>query len=123
MSSITINVPIRIESLNRTYSEHWRKRANRNTSHRAAVWFSLKAAKAPHDLLPCTVTLTRIAPRSIDQHDNLRAGCKSAVDAVADWLDVDDASALVEWRYEQRRGKPKEYAALIEIAPRAVPHG
>lgn len=113
-------VPIRIESLNKTYSEHWTKRSNRNTSHRAAVWFALKAAagrdRRVSDMLPCTVTLTRIAPRSIDQHDNLRAGCKSAVDAIADLLNVDDADARVTWVYAQRKGAPHSYALEVSIA-------
>lgn len=117
---IVVTVPIRIESLNKTYSEHWRTRSKRNTSHRAAVWFSLKAAKAAHDLAPCVVTLTRIAPRRVDAHENLRAGFKSAVDAVADWIGLDDADERIEWRYAQRRGGVMEYAAEIRIEPRAA---
>lgn len=116
----TVTVPIRIESLNKTYSEHWRVRSNRNTSHRWEIHAALKAAKAPHGMLPCTVTLTRIAPRAIDQHDNLRAGFKSAVDAIAWWLGVDDADPRVVWRYAQSRGEPKQYAARIAIE-RAAP--
>jgi hypothetical protein len=35
---------------------------------------------------------------------------------VADWLGIDDRDKRVKWLYAQRRGKPKEYAAEVEVA-------
>lgn len=120
MTQLTVLVPIRIES-SLNLREHWRVKANRNSSHRAATWFSLKAAgKFDPAILPCVVTITRIAPRELDS-DNAIGGAKSCRDGIADWLGVDDASPLVDWRYAQERGAPKFYAARIDIAPRAAP--
>jgi hypothetical protein len=115
---IRATCPIRAESLNRTNAEHWARRHKRNTSHRLEVYVALRqAAKWSPELLPCTVTMTRVAPRPLDKHDNLRGPMKSAVDAVADWLGVDDADPRVVWEYTQRRGGVKEYAVEIEILP------
>lgn len=117
-----IVIPIRIESVD-NLREHWSKRAKRAYEHREAVWWHLKAAKAPH-ALPCVVTLTRIAPRSLDGHDNLRSGLKAACDGVTDWLLAKtDADPRIEWRYAQERGRPHEYALRVEITepvPRAL---
>ena len=109
-----IEVPIRIESV-ANLREHWAAKAKRSREHRAAVWYALKATKAPH-ALPCTVTLTRIAPRTLDSHDNLRSGLKAAVDGVASWLMVDDADPRITWAYAQQAGAPKQYALMVEIA-------
>ena len=109
-----VEVPIRLVSV-ANISEHWTVSARRRSEHRAACWYALKAAKAPH-VLPCTVTLTRIAPRQLDAHDNLRSSAKGCVDGIADWLDLKtDADSRVTWRYAQRRGEPKTYALEIEI--------
>lgn len=108
-------VPIRIESVD-NLREHWSARAKRAREQRQSVWYAMKAAKMPYKL-PCTITLTRIAPRQLDSHDNLRSGCKASVDAIADWLDLaSDADPKVTWQYAQERGKPKEYALKVEIA-------
>ena len=49
------------------------------------------------------ITLTRIAPRTLDD-DNLAAGFKATRDRVADWLGVDDGDKRLTWRYAQERG-------------------
>ena len=109
-----VTIPVKIES-SLNLREHWRTRANRNTSHRAAAWFGLKGAKKwSPDMLPCTVRLTRIAPRELDG-DNLQGGFKSVRDGVADWLGIDDNDKRITWVYAQERGAPKYYAARIEI--------
>lgn len=108
-----VEVPIRIESTP-NLRESWQARSKRAGKHKHDTWFALRAAKAPHSL-PCTVTLTRIAPRSLDAHDNLRAGMKAAVDGIALWLGIDDADERVTWRYAQAKGAPKEYALKVEI--------
>lgn len=115
---ITCTVPVRIES-SLNLREHWRVRANRNTSHRAEAFIGLRMACTLFTslILPCVVTITRIAPRELDDV-NLAGGCKSLRDGVADWLGVDDRDPRVSWRYAQRKGEPKEYAAQIDIAPR-----
>ena len=107
-----VEVPIRIESV-ANLREHWAAKAKRSREHRTAVWYSLKATRAPH-VVPCTVTLTRIAPRTLDT-DNLASGCKAARDGVADWLMVNDADPRVTWAYAQQTGAPKQYVLMVEI--------
>ena len=108
-----VEIPLKIES-SLNLREHWRVRANRNSSHRSAAWFSLKAA-GRWDQFPCVVTLTRIAPRELDS-DNLQGGFKSVRDGVADWLTLNDNDRRIEWRYAQEKGAAKQYAARIEVA-------
>ena len=111
----------------RTWSEanlraHWAKRARRARKQREAARLLVRAARPA--LLPksgsIAITLTRIAPRVLDT-DNLASGLKAVRDGVADALGVDDGSSRLTWRYEQARGKPREYAVRVEI--QAVPAG
>ena len=110
---MTVDLPLRIESV-ANLREHWAKRAKRAKAHRMAA-----LAIKPH-LLPCVVTLTRIAPRALDD-DNLRSGFKNFRDGIADRLGIADNDPRVEWRYAQERGKPKEYAARVKIEPLGNP--
>ena len=112
--------------------EHWRVRQRRAKAQRAAVSLSMSAEirartsggllygakllQHPRELLPCVVTITRIAPRSLDD-DNLVGSAKHVRDGVADALGIDDRSPLVQWRYAQRRGKPREFAVEITLEP------
>jgi hypothetical protein len=116
---IETTVPVKIES-SLNLREHWRVKANRNTSHRAAAFIALRQAcpKFNPAILPCEVTLTRIAPRELDD-DNLAGGFKSVRDGVADWLGVDDGDKeTVRWHYRQQKGKPREYSATVVIEAR-----
>lgn len=63
------------------------------------------------------VTLTRIAPRALDD-DNLRGALKATRDGVADALGIDDRDARVEWRYTQERGNPRTYAVRVTVEVR-----
>lgn len=62
------------------------------------------------------VTITRIAPRKLDEHDGLRTALKSVVDGIADGLGFkrDDDPRLV-WQYKQERGRVREYAVGVVI--------
>lgn len=120
-------VPIRtVSALN--MREHWAKKAKRVKQERnvtaiaayAQDWsrdggppigeYSLKA-EAGESL---SVTLTRIAPRQLDD-DNLRGALKGVRDEVAAMLGVDDRDPVVRWQYAQRKGKPKEWAVEVRI--------
>ena len=108
---------IRVEVPIRTVSEmnvrgHWAPRAQRAKRHRQTTRWALRTTSRP--ALPCTVTLTRIAPRELDG-DNLQASFKATRDGVADWLNVDDRDPRVVWRYAQRRGERKRYAVEVRI--------
>lgn len=95
--------------------EHWAIRARRAKNQRALTLTTLRYQASRKVELPCVVTITRVAPRSLDG-DNLQAGCKAIRDGVADWLGLDDADPRVTWRYEQERGAPRQYMAIVEFA-------
>lgn len=107
-----LDVPIRIEST-ANLREHYMARARRAKAQRDAVGWCLRMTNAPD--VPCTVKLIRIAPRKLDSHDNLRTAFKPAVDAIAEWLMLDDADPRITWAYGQEKGAPKVYACRIEI--------
>jgi len=109
-----VTVPIRIESTP-NLREHWSARSRRAAKHKVDTYMALKAAKAAY-AVPCVVTLTRVAPRTLDSDNNV-SGMKSVRDAVALWLRVDDADPRVEWRYSQAKGGTKEYSLRVEITP------
>lgn len=92
--------------------DHWATKARRAKAHRNVAW-----AMCPRYPVPCIVTLTRLAPRILDD-DNLRGALKSTRDGVADRLGVKDNSPLVEWRYAQAKGRPA--AVVVEFAEKAA---
>lgn len=106
-----IEIELRIESM-ANLREHYMARARRAKAHRECVGWSLKTTKKPE--LPVVVTLTRIAPRRLDD-DNAIGGLKSARDGVADWLGIDDADGRVTWLYRQE-AQPKRFALRIEFS-------
>ena len=82
----------------------------RVTSHRAVV-------------PPWRITLTRVAPSSGLDDDALPASCKAIRDGIADVLGTpNDRDPIYEWRYAQRRGKPREYAVEVTIETREAAH-
>lgn len=109
---LSIRVPIRTVS-EANQNEHWRNRHRRRKKQRQDIGLFLNTCKRPR--LPCDVWLTRIAPRQLDPGDNLNNSMKAIRDQIAVFLGVDDNDERVRWRYQQRRGEPREYAVLIEI--------
>lgn len=110
---MTFLIPIRTVSEANAH-EHWRARQRRAKAQRLAVhavvgdlFYCVK--------LPCTVTLTRIAPRALDG-DNLQGALKAVRDEIAAAIGVDDGDPGYTWRYAQKRGKPREYAVRVEIS-------
>lgn len=86
--------------------EHWAKRAKRTKSQRDAMKTAVHLWALEYGLPQVVVTLTRVSPRAMDAHDNLRAALKPHVDGIADALGIDDSSQLVRWEYAQRKGAP-----------------
>lgn len=63
------------------------------------------------------ITLTRLAPRELDGHDNLRTALKPTVDGIADALGLkSDRDPRVEWLYAQ--AKSKSYGVAIDYRER-----
>lgn len=96
---LCIAVPVRIYSEANGSHGHWTVRAKRVKAQRQAVAWSLPRVKPP---LPVVITLCRIAPRSLDAHDNLPRAFKAVADQVAEWLGVEDRDERLTWRYSQR---------------------
>lgn len=115
----TALLPVHIESV-MNCREHWRKKAKRAKSHRTMGYYLLRIAMPGGGYEwtgPLNVTLVRVAPRKLDS-DNLAAAFKACRDGVADALGIDDRDPRVTWLYDQRRGRPKEYAAEVVIKRR-----
>lgn len=108
---ICVKFPTKIKS-EANGREHWRVKAKRVKEHRRAALVALHGQVNPR--LPMVLTLTRIAPRKLDD-DNLASGFKATRDGIADWLGIDDGDPRLTWRYAQRKGAPKEYAAEVVI--------
>jgi hypothetical protein len=107
---LVVTVPIKIVSeMNRR--EHWAAVSNRKRVQKNQVWVSLDQGSQGW-AYPVTVTLHRIGPRLLDG-DNLQSGFKAVRDAVAAWLDIDDADERIIWKYSQ--AKERAYGCSITI--------
>lgn len=98
---VTLNQRLSVGSMRALYAA--RARAARQRSQVQMVLRSrLRERPAP----PLVVTITRVAPRELDD-DNLTGAAKYVRDGVADWLGVDDRTSRsgVTWRYDQRKGR------------------
>ncbi len=117
LTRIEVEIPIRTVS-EANSSEHWTKKHRRKKSQRFALEFCLYFYKK-EIRLPCHITLTRIAPRSLDTGDNLPCSFKHIRDVIAELITGDTRPGLADsddrltWEYKQEKGKPKEYAIRI----------
>lgn len=114
MRIIQFEIPIKTQSTS-NLREHWAVKAKRVEAQKRATR-SMCPAWTGGSLL--VVTLTRVAPRRLDD-DNLRGALKSVRDAVASWLRVDDASPLVRWEYGQEKGTGA--SVRVEVRGPAMP--
>ncbi len=92
---------------------HWAVKAKLVKGQRKKAYSALASVAAP-PVPPCSVVLTRVAPRRLDG-DNLQSGFKAVRDGVADWLGVDDGDKRIDWQYGQRSGGVNVYQVEIEV--------
>ena len=92
---------------------HWAVKARLVKGQRQKAFNALCAVGAPMPL-PCTIVLTRVAPRALDG-DNLQSAFKATRDGVADWLGVDDGDSRLDWQYRQRSDGIRVYRVEIEV--------
>ncbi len=102
--------------------DHWRKRAERAKSQRFGIhwqWYVTSGAgKLARVRLPAVVTLTRLAPRELDD-DNLRSALKAVRDQVAEHMGLaSDRVPEVTWLYGQEKGKPPGVRVRIVHEPK-----
>lgn len=102
-------------------SDHWTKKSKRHKLQKLKVK-AIFLKERPPITIPCSVVLVRIAPRELDEHDNLRTSLKYIVDAISEYLipgkaigRADDCKEIT-WDYKQEKGDPKEYAISIQIS-------
>ena len=113
---LLVKVPIRLRS-EANLQEHWSKKHKRKKDIKRAILIALAGVEKPS--LPCYITLTRIAPRSLDSADNMGMACKSAIDTVADWLIPGlapgraDGDPELKFELKQKKGEVREYALEI----------
>ncbi len=98
---------------------HWSKK--QGTKHTLYFEFLLPNRIALKRIqLPCVAKIIRISPR-VQDFDNYVYNCKCIRDFIADILipgkapGQADSDKRIEWRYEQEKGKPKQFAIRIEI--------
>lgn len=111
---IQITLPIKTLS-EANLREHWAAKSKRVKLQR--TYASVMVGQHFRKIMATgrfIVTLTRIAPRSLDS-DNLPRSFKAIRDGVADAIGIDDGSKRYTWVYDQKKGKPKEYAVKIKI--------
>ncbi len=112
-------IPLRIISEANT-TEHWSKKSARHRKQKYLVCLFLRPVISTISL-PCHVQLTRIAPRMLDEHDNLRSSLKWVVDSIAGLLlpNLADGRAdddkRISWAYDQERRGIREYALKVVI--------
>ena len=115
-----IKLPIKTVSEANLSREHWTKKHKRHKRQKEAIKLACSHLITP-DLLPCTIKLTRIAPRKLDQWENLPCSFKFILDSLAALLvpgksaGQADSDNRIQVKYEQIKGIPHEYAIEIEI--------
>lgn len=118
MTTTTIDIPGMRLGAALNARVHWSRRAARAKKERAVVAVVLRSHWTPDIETaspPTTCTLTRIAPRMLDD-DNLQGAFKSIRDEVASFFGVNDGPrGPISWRYEQHKGEPKQYAVQIAL--------
>ena len=116
MKLTTEKIPIRIIS-SANLVEHWSKKYKREKEQKFLI--SQEMLKHLDKIsLPVTLTFVRIAPRMLDD-DNLQYSLKSHRDLLSSLLIPGlapgraDGDSRLEFKYEQEKGDPKEYALKI----------
>lgn len=115
----SVFLPIRVNSrANDHRSNHWGPRAATSAAHSGAAAMSLSRQKTfLRKLLArsIVVRVVRIAPRELDNHDNLGMALKAITDGVARALSIDDRDARVRFVPDAERGAPKTWGVRIEF--------
>lgn len=117
--TIRYTIPVHTES-EANLREHWAKKRKRTKEHRqVSGWAMYDHVREYPEILflrtPRIITLTRVAPRMLDSHDNLPRALKAVVDGICDALGVKDNDSRLTWRYAQRKGDVRQYAVEVEI--------
>lgn len=117
--TLEVTLPIRTYS-EANSTEHWSKKNRRHKKQQNQLWTYFLCTRPPIKL-PCTIKLIRIAPKTLDAHDNLPMAFKFIVDKLADYIipgKVEghaDSDSRITWQYDQIKTKEKDYHIKIEV--------
>lgn len=114
---LTFEFPCKIVS-EANSRDHWRVKNARKKEQQLETAVEWKRAIGNRRVtLPCTIRLTRIGCRKLDD-DNLANGCKGIRDAIAQLIGVDDGSDLLRFEYAQEVIAKRQYAVRVEVMSR-----
>lgn len=116
---LKFDAPIRTisEANNR---DHWRVKSKRRQEQQLAMGLLLNNALRGRSVeLPCTVKLTRVGPKTLDD-DNLQSSFKACRDQIARRLGVDDGDKRIKFEYDQIAIGFREYNIKVEITSNGV---
>jgi len=118
---IVVTLPLRTVSESNT-REHYFVKAKRHTIQKQMVTLALRKHK--QDItFPCTLTVTRYAPGTLDKHDNLPMSMKWIVDACCECITGEkragraDDDERISIKYDQVRCKVYGVMISIQYAP------
>lgn len=99
-----------------------RKKTRRIAHQRGETMLFLRSKAQKPQVPGAKVQLVRIAPRPLDQDDNLPMSLKHIRDGVCDWLKVDDRKRETVWfTYDQwKHSQTNTYGCQIHIFPDEV---
>jgi len=120
---IVLRLPLRVVSRGNA-RWHWARHGEHSARHRRAAHLVCLSRRVELRRLLArglVVRVVRIAPRSLDTHDNLGTALKPIVDGVADALGlVDDSDERVRFIPDAERGGVREELVRLEFYPRRV---
>lgn len=94
---------------------HWTVKNRRKREQQELVAVAMQnALQGKRIELPCTVKLTRIGPKKMDD-DNLIRSCKGVRDVLAQKLGADDGSDQIKFEYHQQPVAVRTYGLKVSI--------
>lgn len=117
MKKLSYTLPIKVVSESNS-TEHWRTKHARHSKQKFAIRLSMLSARIPQDL-PCTITMTRLSPRSLDS-DNLQGAFKWIRDAISEHFITGkrpgraDDDPRFKWEYDQQNAKDYGCTLMFE---------
>ncbi len=107
----TITFPLDTTSPKSMHEMPWAK--HKRVKHERNITRVYLLASKPMPAFPLTIRVTRLAPRTLDAHDNLPMSLAAVVDEIADALGVPDNDPRLTWRYSQEQ--QAEYGVRIHM--------
>lgn len=117
--SLWMTLPIRTVSEANNF-DHWTIKAKRHKMQKGWIVMAL-AANKKHVTLPCKITITRVASRMLDQHDNLPMSLKFCIDALCEELTgikqagQADNDERIKIEFKQEKSSTHGVKVLIEF--------